>query len=109
MVSDIAFVGFANPSDNVDVVLIIDSSGSMGSNDPDDQRLDAAKAYLTASIPGDFVGVVDFDGSVRLASPLLELPDNKDEGLTTGREEVLLELEHRLDDQLAIRIGLSRV
>ena len=62
----------------VDVVLIIDSSGSMSSNDPDDKRLDAAKAYVFASKPTDFVGVVDFDDSVRLASPLLHVGGNRE-------------------------------
>lgn len=65
------------PSPNVDVVLIIDSSGSMTWNDPGNKRLEAARAYLTASLEDDFVGVVDFDNNVRLASPLLRLPDNK--------------------------------
>jgi hypothetical protein len=65
-------------SANVDVVLIIDSSGSMWDNDPEGKRLDAGKAYLTASLSGDYVGVVDFDDSVRFASPLQRLPENKD-------------------------------
>lgn len=60
----------------VDTVLIIDSSGSMGSNDKDNHRLSAARAYLTVSQNGDFAGVVDFDGQVRLASPLVKLPEN---------------------------------
>jgi Mg-chelatase subunit ChlD len=63
-------------SATVDVILIIDSSGSMTQNDPSKQRLAAARAYLTASNVGDFVGVVDFDGSARLAAPLLRIPDN---------------------------------
>lgn len=63
---------------NVDVALIIDSSGSMTGNDPSNNRLKAARSYLTASAAGDFIGVVDFDGSARLASPLIRLPDNKE-------------------------------
>lgn len=63
--------------DTVDVILIIDSSGSMRSNDRGNKRLEAGRAYLTASLEGDFVGVVDFDSRVRLASPLQRLPDNK--------------------------------
>lgn len=71
--------------DNVDVILILDSSGSMGGvfsgipsgNDPFGKRKDAARAFITASVPGDFVGVVDFDHNSRLASPLLRVPDNK--------------------------------
>ena len=66
-------------STNVDVSLIIDSSGSMLSNDPLNKRLQAAQAFLTASISGDYVGVVDFDSYARVASPLLPLPDAKDE------------------------------
>jgi len=68
----------ARKTPRVDVALIIDSSGSMTSNDPDNARLDAARAYLTGSFVGDYVGVVDFDSTARLASELLELPDNKD-------------------------------
>ena len=63
---------------NVDVVLIIDSSGSMISTDPQYARLDAARAYLTGSFWGDFVGVVDFDSYVRRASGLQRLPENRD-------------------------------
>ncbi|MGC9400797.1 MAG: vWA domain-containing protein [Anaerolineae bacterium] len=64
---------------SVDVVLIIDSSGSMSWNDPRDKRLDAAKTYVWgASKPTDYVGVVDFDNSVRLASPLLHVGGNAD-------------------------------
>lgn len=69
---------FSGTGSNVDVVLIIDSSGSMYSNDPANKRLDAGKAYLTASLAGDFVSVVDFDQSARLASQLKRLPENKD-------------------------------
>jgi len=61
----------------VDVMLIIDSSGSMSSNDPANKRRDAARSYLTASLAGDHVGVVDFDTSARLASGLRLLPDEK--------------------------------
>ena len=61
----------------VDVVLIIDSSGSMTSNDPANRRKAAAQAYLSASLAGDYVGVVDFDGSARIASGLRRLPDER--------------------------------
>jgi hypothetical protein len=65
------------PSTPVDVMLIIDSSGSMRDNDPLNKRLDAARAYLTSSLAGDAVGVVDFDSTARLVGPLQQLPDNK--------------------------------
>ena len=67
----------SNPLPNVDTVLILDSSGSMASNDPSNRRRDAAKSYLTAALGGDHVGVVDFDSSARVASYLRRLPEEK--------------------------------
>jgi hypothetical protein len=56
----------------VDVMLIIDSSGSMSGNDPLNKRVQAALTYLAASGVGDRVGVVDFDHEVKLLSGLRE-------------------------------------
>jgi len=50
----------------VDVMLIINSSSSMTTTDPGNKRIQAALTYLTASVGGDRVGVVDFDHTVRL-------------------------------------------
>jgi len=83
---------------NVDVSLIIDSSGSMGWNDPDDARLDAARAFLTGSFAGDYVGVVDFDGGARLASPLRQLPDAK---------SILIDAIDTIDSSGGTNIGLG--
>jgi hypothetical protein len=56
---------------NVSTALVVDSSGSMRQNDPQDRRLDAGEAYLVAAERDDEVGVVDFDGSASvLADPL---------------------------------------
>ncbi len=61
----------------VSTTLIIDSSGSMSSEDPNDQRKDAGVAYLTASQETDEVGVVDFDDSVRLLSDPVDVGTNR--------------------------------
>jgi PKD repeat protein len=53
-----------------DVVLIIDSSGSMKWNDPDDIRIDAAKHYVYMLTPDDRVAVVDFDSTTELLQKL---------------------------------------
>lgn len=55
---------------SVDVLFIIDSSGSMGGNDPSGFRKTAAKEFVGALIEGDRAGVVDFDGNADLAQPL---------------------------------------
>lgn len=51
---------------SVGASLIIDSSGSMSWEDPQDLRKDGAKAYVTASTARDRVGVIDFDSSVTI-------------------------------------------
>ena len=61
----------------VDTVLIIDSSGSMSSNDPANRRHDAARAYLNAAPDNDFAGVVDFDELVRTWKPVVRIGPNR--------------------------------
>lgn len=55
---------------NLDVMLTLDSSGSMSWYDPQGYRRTAAKIFIDALLEGDRVGVVDFDGSARMWSPL---------------------------------------
>lgn len=54
------------PGDSVDVALIIDSSGSMTSNDPQNQRKNAAKVFIDAMQDDDQIAIIDFDSSVRV-------------------------------------------
>lgn len=64
----------------LDVMFIIDSSGSMTSNDPYGYRKTAAKRFVDALLPGsraglvmgDRAGVVDFDSYAKLLQPLTE-------------------------------------
>lgn len=55
---------------NLDVMLTLDSSGSMWWNDPYGYRRTASKSFIDALVPGDRVGVVDFDSWARLYSGL---------------------------------------
>ncbi|WP_160163630.1 vWA domain-containing protein [Natrinema versiforme] len=54
----------------VDVTMIIDSSGSMSSNDPQEFRKQAAKEFVGALVEEDRAGVVDFDGNAHVAQEL---------------------------------------
>jgi hypothetical protein len=45
----------------IDLMFVIDSSGSMSWNDSNNYRLTAAKSFVDALIQGDRAGVVDFD------------------------------------------------
>lgn len=61
----------------ISTALIVDSSGSMTSNDPQNRRRAGANAYVTASLPDDEVGVVDFDDSARVLSPAVAVGPNR--------------------------------
>jgi Mg-chelatase subunit ChlD len=59
-----------------DIVLAIDSSGSMSWNDPDNLRKTAAKQFVDSFLPGDQGSVVDFDNSAIIK---IHLTKNKDD------------------------------
>ena len=61
----------------VSAVLIVDSSGSMSSSDPQRERVDAGKVFLSASRPRDEVGVVDFDHSADVTQDLVRISDHR--------------------------------
>jgi len=50
----------------LDAAFVLDSSGSMSSNDPQGYRRTAAKSFVDALIDGDRVSVVDFDSSAKV-------------------------------------------
>jgi hypothetical protein len=54
----------------VDVVLTLDSSGSMTTNDPQGLRRTAAKSFVDGLLDVDRAGVVDFDSFAALTQPL---------------------------------------
>ena len=49
-------------SDAIDVILVVDNSGSMRDNDPDNIRISAAKLFVDLSSEGDRVGIVSMSG-----------------------------------------------
>jgi lysophospholipase L1-like esterase len=63
---------------HVSTAIIVDSSGSMRSNDPEARRLDASVAYLNASLPEDEVGVVRFTSSARVLSEAVAVGTNRE-------------------------------
>jgi Mg-chelatase subunit ChlD len=65
---------------NVDVVLVIDSSGSMQKTDPLSLRVPAAKLFISLLEKGDRAGIVSFSDKGYVLSDLtpIETPENKD-------------------------------
>ncbi|MBI5142941.1 MAG: VWA domain-containing protein [Nitrospirae bacterium] len=56
----------ADASDNLDVVLVMDSSGSMKKTDPRSLRKQAAKLFVSLLSPKDRVAVVSFSDKVEI-------------------------------------------
>lgn len=67
-----AFYGSTRHGDGgLDLVLAIDSSGSMGNNDPSNLRIDAAQNLISGLVDGiDRAAVIDFDGSAKVLQDL---------------------------------------
>ncbi|MCG8350763.1 MAG: VWA domain-containing protein, partial [Chloroflexales bacterium] len=55
---------------SLDMLLALDSSGSMRWNDPDNLRTTAAKGFIDALLAGDRVGVIDFDADAVMLQSL---------------------------------------
>ena len=62
----------------VDVSLIIDSSGSMTWNDPSDMRKAGARVFVGTARNGDGLAVVDFDSSAFVRWPMTPLTNDRD-------------------------------
>lgn len=76
-----------NPNLNgLDVVFVIDSSGSMSSNDSQNLRLEAARAFVEKLTEDDRAAVIDFDSSAYLLQKF------------TNDHEVLNEAISRIDN-----------
>jgi Mg-chelatase subunit ChlD len=63
---------------SIDILLVLDSSGSLSWNDPSDFREQAAVALINNMNPAaDLrIGVIDFDGGCSLVSPLTLIGDD---------------------------------
>jgi uncharacterized protein YegL len=61
---------YLNP---IDIVLVIDRSGSMGYESKIESAKNAAKAFIDLMRIGDKIGVVDFDDKVTVTYPLTEI------------------------------------
>jgi hypothetical protein len=59
----LAFPRAATDSESSVTVIVLDMSGSMGTNDPQGIRCSAADAYIRLSGPGDFIGVVGLENT----------------------------------------------
>ncbi|QLH77229.1 VWA domain-containing protein [Halosimplex rubrum] len=87
---------------SLDVVFVLDSSGSMDGTDPQDLRATAAKRFVSALIDGDRAAVVDFDSSARVRAPLTTNRDTVNQSIDAlnqvGGTNIEAGLETALDE-----------
>lgn len=69
----------AKTREGMDVVLVLDSSGSMKRNDPKRMRVEAAKMFVTLMDQKDRIAVVSFSGKAETKANLLSLDSPKNE------------------------------
>jgi lysophospholipase L1-like esterase len=69
----------SKPADAVTTALIVDASGSMQRNDPENRRLLAGSSFLTASDQSDRVSVIEFDGQARINAANLTISRSSDD------------------------------
>ena len=53
-----------------DAVLVIDQSGSMGTNDPNDKRIEAAQDFVNCAPVGSTIALVSFDDDAHIRVPM---------------------------------------
>ena len=63
---------------NIDVALIIDSSGSMSWNDPKNLRKEAAEIFVGVAQNEDQIAIIDFDSYMKTLWHLQPLTENRD-------------------------------
>ena len=110
LISEIVSAGLESEGDTAqpegaNLSLILDSSGSMTENDPDDLRIDAAKMIVDQLPPAAAVSVVDFDGSAEtLVSTSGVSPSRQNTLTASGRPQVKEAIE-RIDADGNTHIG----
>lgn len=90
-----------NSGQPVDIALIIDSSGSMGQNDPNDLRLAAAKLVLNTMKPGDGIAVIKFSTSATVVQPMTTIDANNKSAIESAISAIRPEASTDIGDGIA--------
>jgi Mg-chelatase subunit ChlD len=91
-----------------DIVLLIDSSGSMKKTDPKDYRKEAARLFISLLGAEDNVGVVSFGDSARQLIPLTP-NSQKNRSLLFGATKKISSKEYSTDITGALKKGIEEL
>lgn len=86
---------------NVDVVFIIDNSGSMSWNDPNGLRGEAVKMLIDQLDIGDAVSIISFEGSANVLVPMTVI-DSK-----STKEQLISQVRTWAGDGTSLSAGLN--
>jgi Mg-chelatase subunit ChlD len=68
-------------SKNIDVIVVMDNSGSMAYNDRGNLRFDVVKSFIDRLHIGDSIGVLNFNTDIDVQLPITEIKENEDKAL----------------------------
>ncbi len=99
----------ASPADaGSDIILLIDSSGSMKKTDPADYRKEASKLFISLLGPKDRIGVISFGDAATVLSPLAQNSEKNHKALFAAVKKITSkELSTNITD--AVRKGFDEL
>ncbi len=91
-----------------DIMLLIDSSGSMRKTDPGDYRKAAAKLFISLMSAGDRAGIVSFGDSAKVLAPLTQTT-GANHGKLVGAINKVSSKEYSTHIQDGVKKGLEEL
>jgi hypothetical protein len=76
-------------SKNIDIIVVMDNSGSMAYNDRSNLRFDVVKSFIDRLHIGDSIGVLHFNTDVDVQLPITEIMGNEDKALLKDKIETV--------------------
>ncbi len=105
----IAGTGSQTVTKDVDVLLLIDGSGSMGwpGRDPENLRLQGAKLFIDLCENSDRIGVIDFSSGSKAIFPLSKIATSQNKKLLKDRIESIKVKGEFTDITLALQTAIE--
>jgi hypothetical protein len=96
---------------SIDVILIIDGSGSMGwpDRDPGSLRIQGGKLFIDLCGKGDRIGVIDFSTDAKIVFPLYEFLSSQDKETLKGKIDAIVAKGDFTDLTLALETAFKEM
>ncbi len=97
-----------SPQENIAVILLIDTSGSMRTTDPQRLRETAAHIFIDLLSPEDYLGLITFDHEANVVLPLQKVGSSAHKELFKERLSPRLEPRGNTDFTRALEVALEQ-